>query len=53
MTLREAREFIGLLLVTNTTIAFVMGMLVFVFFVVIVGLAGQTDFESCLRGVCP
>jgi len=53
MTFKDYQEAVDTLLLTNSTLAFALGLVVFLALVAITGLAGQTDYQSCLKGVCP
>lgn len=52
MTLRDYQEAVNTLLLANSALSLAIGIIVVLALFIIVGLAGQSDLESCLRGVC-
>lgn len=53
MTIRDYQEAVNTLLLANSALSLALGIVVVLGLFIIVGLSGQTDFESCLKGVCP
>ena len=52
MTVDEFNRSINLLLLGNSALAMALVIIIFIAFVIISGLAGASDLESCLKGVC-